>query len=116
MVAAIAAYNFPFLTALWKVIPALIAGNTMVLRPSPLTPLSAMIFAEAALEAGLPAGVLNIVLEGGLEGGQMMTTHADVDMVAFTGSTRVGTQVMAQAAPTMKRLQLELGGKSAQIF
>jgi len=116
VVAAIAAYNFPFLTALWKVIPALIAGNTMVLRPSPLTPLSAMIFAEVALEAGLPAGVLNIVLEGGLEGGQMMTTHAGVDMVAFTGSTRVGTQVMAQAAPTMKRLQLELGGKSAQIF
>jgi aldehyde dehydrogenase (NAD+) len=116
VVAAIAAYNFPFLTALWKVIPALIAGNTVVLRPSPLTPLSAMILAEAALEAGLPAGVLNIVLEGGLEGGQLMTTHPDVDMVAFTGSTRVGTQVMAQAAPTMKRLQLELGGKSAQIF
>ena len=116
VVAAIAAYNFPFLTALWKVMPALITGNTMVLRPSPFTPLSAMIFAEAALEAGLPAGVLNIVLEGGLEGGRLMTTHPDVDMVAFTGSTRVGTQVMAQAAPTMKRLQLELGGKSAQIF
>jgi aldehyde dehydrogenase (NAD+) len=81
-----------------------------------LTPLSTMVFAEAAVEAGLPAGVLNIVLEGGLEGGQIMTTHPDVDMVAFTGSSRVGTQVMAQAAPTMKRLQLELGGKSAQIF
>jgi aldehyde dehydrogenase (NAD+) len=116
VVSAIAAYNFPFLTALWKVMPALVTGNTVVLRPSPLTPLSTMIFAEAAIEAGLPAGVLNIVLEGGLEGGQIMTTHADVDMVAFTGSSRVGTQVMAQAAPTMKRLQLELGGKSAQIF
>jgi aldehyde dehydrogenase (NAD+) len=116
VVAAIAAYNFPFLTALWKVMPALITGNTVVLRPSPLTPLSAMIFAEAAVEAALPAGVLNIVLEAGLEGGQLMTTHPDVDMVAFTGSTRVGTQVMAQVAPTMKRLQLELGGKSAQIF
>jgi len=116
VVAAIAAYNFPFLTALWKVMPALITGNTVVLRPSPLTPLSALIFAEAAVESGLPAGVLNIVLEAGLEGGQLMTTHPDVDMVAFTGSTRVGTQVMAQVAPTMKRLQLELGGKSAQVF
>ncbi len=116
VVSAIAAYNFPFLTALWKVMPALIAGNTVVLRPSPLTPLSTMVFAEAAIEAGLPAGVLNIVLEGGIEGGQIMTTHPYVDMVAFTGSSRVGTQVMAQAAATMKRVQLELGGKSAQIF
>ncbi len=116
VVSAIAAYNFPFLTALWKVMPALVTGNTVVLRPSPLTPLSTMIFAEAAIEAGLPAGVLNVVLEGGLEGGQIMTTHPDVDMIAFTGSSRVGTQVMAQAAPTMKRVQLELGGKSAQIF
>lgn len=116
VVAAIAAYNFPFLTALWKVIPALITGNTVVLRPSPLTPLSAAVFGEAAEEAGLPPGVLNLVLEEGTEGGQLLTTHADVDMVAFTGSTSVGVQVMQQAAATMKRLQLELGGKSAQIF
>lgn len=116
VVSAIAAYNFPFYTAMWKVIPALITGNTMVLRPSPLTPLSAMLLAEAAVEAGLPAGVLNIVIEGGLEGARLMTTHPSVDMVAFTGSTGVGEQIMAQAAPTMKRLQLELGGKSAQIF
>lgn len=116
VVAAIAAYNFPFLTALWKVLPALVAGNTVVLRPSPLTPLSALIFAEAALEAELPAGVLNIAVESGVEGAHLMTTHPDVDFVAFTGSTTVGTQVMAQAAPTLKRLQLELGGKSAQIF
>ncbi len=116
VVSAIAAYNFPFLTALWKVIPALIAGNTVVLRPSPLTPISAMVFAQAAIEAELPPGVLNIVLEPGLEGARLMTTHPAVDMVAFTGSTAVGTQVMAQAAPTMKRIQLELGGKSAQIF
>ena len=116
VVAAIAAYNFPFLTALWKVMPALIAGNTVILRPSPLTPLSAMVFAEAAREAELPSGVLNIVLEPGLEGGRLLTTHPSVDMVAFTGSSTVGTHVMAQAAPTMKRLQLELGGKSAQIF
>jgi aldehyde dehydrogenase (NAD+) len=116
VVSAIAAYNYPFLTALWKVIPALVTGNTMVLRPSPLTPLSAMEIAEAALEAELPSGVLNIVIESGLEGGRLMSTHDAVDMVAFTGSTAVGAQIMAQAAPTMKRLQLELGGKSAQIF
>jgi len=116
VVAAIAAYNFPFLTALWKVMPALIAGNTVILRPSPLTPLSAMVFAEAAKEAELPSGVLNIVLEPGLEGGRLLTTHPGVDMVAFTGSSTVGVHVMAQAASTMKRVQLELGGKSAQIF
>lgn len=114
--AAIAAYNFPFLTALWKVFPALITGNTVVLRPSPLTPLTTEIFGEAAVEAGLPPGVFNYVVEGGIEGAQRLTTDPMVDMVAFTGSTRVGVQVMQQAAPTMKRLQLELGGKSAQIF
>jgi aldehyde dehydrogenase (NAD+) len=116
VVAAIAAYTFPFLTALWKVMPALVAGNTVVLRPSPLTPLSAMVFADAANEAELPAGVLNVVLEAGIDGARLLTTDPAVDMVAFTGSTAVGTQVMAQAAATMKRLQLELGGKSAQIF
>lgn len=116
VVAAIAAYNFPFLTALWKVMPALIAGNSVILRPSPLTPLSAMVFAEAANEAELPPGVLNIVLESGIEGARLLTTHPAVDLVAFTGSTNVGMQVMSQAASTMKRLQLELGGKSAQIF
>ncbi len=116
VVAGIAAYNFPFYTALWKIMPALITGNTLVLRPSPLTPLSALVFAEAAEAAGLPPGVLNIVVEAGLEGGKLMSTHADVDMVAFTGSTAVGEQIMVQAAPTMKRLQLELGGKSAQVF
>ncbi|MFV8817943.1 aldehyde dehydrogenase family protein [Haliea sp. E17] len=116
VVAGIAAYNFPFYTALWKIMPALITGNTLVLRPSPLTPLSALVFAEAAEAAGLPPGVLNIVVEAGLEGGKLMSSHADVDMVAFTGSTAVGEQIMVQAAPTMKRLQLELGGKSAQVF
>jgi len=116
VVAAIAAYNFPFVTALWKVFPALITGNTVVLRPSPLTPLATLLMGEAADEAGLPPGVLNIVTEAGIEGARLLTTHESVDMVAFTGSTAVGVQVMQQAAPTMKRLQLELGGKSAQIF
>jgi aldehyde dehydrogenase (NAD+) len=116
VVAGISAYNFPLMTALMKVIPALVTGNTIVMRPSPLTPLSHLVLGEAAQEAGLPAGVLNVVLESGLEGGQMLSTHGAVDLVSFTGSTAVGAQIMAQAAPTMKRLQLELGGKSAQIF
>lgn len=116
VVAAVTPYNFPFMTALWKVMPALITGNTVVLRPSPFTPLSAMLLAEAAEEAGLPPGVLNIVIEPGIEGSKLMSEDPRVDLVAFTGSTTVGTQVMVQAAPTMKRLQLELGGKSAQIF
>lgn len=116
VVSAIAAYNVPLFTALWKVVPALVTGNTVVLRPNPLTPISAMIFAEAAEEAGLPAGVLNIVIEGGLEGGQMMSSDPRVDMVSFTGSVGVGIAIAQQAAPTLKPLVLELGGKSAQIF
>jgi aldehyde dehydrogenase (NAD+) len=116
VVAGISAYNFPFYTNLWKVIPALIAGNTLVLRPNPLTPLAALIYGEAAEAAGLPPGVLNVVADAGAAGGVMLSTHADVDMVAFTGSTAVGKQVAVQAAATMKRLQLELGGKSAQIY
>jgi aldehyde dehydrogenase (NAD+) len=116
VVAGISAYNFPFYTNLWKVVPSLLTGNTLVLRPNPLTPLAALIFGEAAEAAGLPAGVLNVVADRGATGGVTLSTHPDVDMVAFTGSSAVGKLVMAQAAPTMKRLQLELGGKSAQIF
>ncbi|GGC08293.1 aldehyde dehydrogenase [Novosphingobium endophyticum] len=116
VVSAIPAYNVPFYTAFWKVVPALMAGDTVILRPNPLTPLSAMIFAEAADEAGLPKGVLNVITEDGLEGGIAMTTDPRVDMVSFTGSSSVGTKVAAQAAPTLKRLVLELGGKSAQIY
>ena len=114
--AAIAAYNVPMFTALWKVVPGLIAGNSVILRPNPLTPLSAMLFAEAADEAGLSPGVLNVILEGGLEGGLAITTDPRIDMVSFTGSCTVGAKVAEQAAPTLKRLVLELGGKSAQIF
>jgi aldehyde dehydrogenase (NAD+) len=116
VVAGIAAYNFPLHTGVWKVIPALMTGNSVVLRPNPLTPLSAMAFAQAADEVGLPAGVLNVVLEAGIAGAQQLTSHPAVDMVTFTGSSPVGAQVATQAAPTFKRLQLELGGKSAQIF
>jgi aldehyde dehydrogenase (NAD+) len=116
VVSAISAYNVPFYTAFWKVVPALMAGNSVVLRPNPLTPISALIFAQAAEEAGIPKGVLNVVLEGGLEGGQLMTTDPRVDLVTFTGSCTVGAKVAEQAAPTLKRLVLELGGKSAAIF
>lgn len=116
VVSAIAAYNVPFYTALWKVIPALLTGNTVVLRPNPLTPISSLIFAEAAVEVGLPAGVVNVVIEAGLAGGQLMSGDPRVDMVSFTGSCAVGAKVAEQSAPTLKRLVLELGGKSAQVF
>jgi aldehyde dehydrogenase (NAD+) len=116
VVSAISAYNVPFYTAFWKVVPALMAGNSVILRPNPLTPISSLIFAEAAEEAGIPKGVLNVVIEGGLEGGRLMTTDPAVDMVSFTGSCTVGAKVAEQAAPTLKRLVLELGGKSAQIY
>ncbi|MBW8753669.1 MAG: aldehyde dehydrogenase family protein [Sphingomonadales bacterium] len=116
VVSAISAYNVPFYTAFWKVVPALMAGNSVILRPNPLTPLSSLIFAEAAEEAGIPKGVMNVVMEGGLEGGQLMSVDPAVDMVSFTGSCTVGAKVAEQAAPTLKRLVLELGGKSAQIY
>lgn len=116
VVAAISAYNFPFYISLWKIMPALVAGNTVVLRPSPLTPLSSLVLGEIAIEAGLPAGVLNIVAEQGAEGAMLLTTSPAVDMITFTGSSDVGARVLGQGAPTLKRVQLELGGKSAQIF
>jgi aldehyde dehydrogenase (NAD+) len=116
VVAAISAYNVPFYTAFWKVVPALMAGNSVILRPNPLTPISSLIFAEAAEEAGLPPGVMNVLVENGLEGGRMISTDRRVDMVSFTGSCTVGAKVAEQAAPTLKRLVLELGGKSAAIF
>jgi aldehyde dehydrogenase (NAD+) len=115
VVAAITPYNFPFITNIWKVVPALLTGCTVVLRPSPLTPLSATIFGEVAQEVGLPTGVLNVVPEGGHHGGTILSRHRDVDVVSFTGSTTVGRQIAAQGAPTLKRMILELGGKSVQL-
>ncbi len=115
VVAAITPYNFPFITNVWKVMPALATGCTVVLRPSPLTPLSALVFGEAAEEAGLPAGVLNVVAEGGAEGGQRLSSHPAVDLVSFTGSVAVGRSIATQAAATLKRVILELGGKSVQL-
>ena len=115
VVAAITPYNFPLITNVWKVVPALLAGCTVVLRPSPLTPLEAVVFGECAEEAELPPGVLNIVPESGNEGGVLLSTHDAVDVVSFTGSTTVGRAIAAQAAPTLKRVILELGGKSVQL-
>lgn len=116
VVTAISACNFPLQIGLWKVIPALLAGNSVILRPSPLTPHGSVALAAAAHEAGLPPGVFNLVLEPGDAGAVALTSDPRIDMVTFTGSTRVGQMVMRQGAETMKRLQLELGGKSAQIF
>lgn len=114
MVAGITGYNFPFLLNLAKVFPALLAGNTLVLKPSPFTPYSALLFGQIAEEVGLPRGVLNIVT-GGIEVGSLLSSDPRVDMVSFTGSESVGSSIMSQAAPTLKRVHLELGGKSALI-
>ena len=116
VVAAISAYNFPLHISLWKLFPALATGNSVVLRPSPLTPLATLALGELALEAGIPAGVLSVLAEGGADGALLMTTDPRVNLVTFTGSSIVGTKVAAQGADTMKRMHLELGGKSAQIF
>jgi aldehyde dehydrogenase (NAD+) len=114
VVAAITPFNFPLFLNLWKVGPALAMGNTVVLKPSPLTPFSALVLAEAADEAELPAGTLNVVT-GGPEVGRVLTTDPAVDMVTFTGSDLVGAAIMGQASPGLKRVLLELGGKSALI-
>jgi acyl-CoA reductase-like NAD-dependent aldehyde dehydrogenase len=116
VVTAITPYNAAFLMAFQKIIPALMAGNSVVLRPSPLTPLSSLFLAMAADAAQLPLGVLSVLVEDGSAGAQLMSSHPAVDMVSFTGSTAVGRAILAQAAPTVKHVALELGGKSAQIY
>jgi acyl-CoA reductase-like NAD-dependent aldehyde dehydrogenase len=114
VVGAITPFNFPFMLNVVKVAPALAAGCSVVLKPHPWTPLDAFWIAEAAQEAGLPPGVLNVITGHG-EIGEEMTTSPLVDMIAFTGSTATGKRIMANGAATMKRLQLELGGKSAHV-
>jgi acyl-CoA reductase-like NAD-dependent aldehyde dehydrogenase len=116
VVAAITPSNFPFTTNVWKIVPALMTGCTVVVRPSPATPLEATVLGEAADEAGLPPGVLNVVLEQGAAGAERLSSHPDVDVISFTGSSRVGRAIAAQAAPTMKKIILELGGKSVQLY
>ena len=114
VVSAITGYNFPFLLNLAKIGPALLAGCTMVLKPSPFTPFSALLFGRIAREIGLPNGVLNIVT-GGIEEGRLLCTDERIDMVTFTGSEQVGAAIMTQAAQRLKKVHLELGGKSAMI-
>ena len=116
VVAAITPYNAALIMGFQKLIPALMAGNSVILRPSPLTPISSLIFGAAADAAGLPPGVLSVVVESGIAGAELLTSDPAVDMVSFTGSTVAGRKILAQAAPTVKRVSLELGGKSAQIY
>lgn len=116
VVTAITPFNGALIMALQKLIPALLAGNAVILRPSPLTPISSLVFGDAADAAGLPRGVVSVVIEEGSAGAELLTTHPGVDMVSFTGSTTVGRQIAGQAAATTKRIALELGGKSAQIY
>lgn len=114
VVAAIVAWNFPLLLTSWKLGPALAAGCTVVLKPAEQTPLTALRIGQLAVEAGFPPGVLNIVT-GGPETGKALVQHAGVDKVAFTGSTVVGKEIMRSSADTLKRVTLELGGKSPNI-
>ncbi|MDO7842258.1 aldehyde dehydrogenase family protein [Sphingomonas immobilis] len=114
VVSAITPYNFPFFLNIGKIVPAMVVGCTVVLKPSPYTPFEALILGEIAEEVGLPKGVLNIVT-GGIEVGTALTTDPRVDLVSFTGSDKVGAMIQAQSAPTLKRVLLELGGKSAMI-
>jgi len=115
VVALIVPWNFPLPIAAWKVAPALAAGNTIVLKPAGLTPLTAIELGRIALEAGLPDGVLNILVGAGRVVGERLVQHPDVAKVAFTGSTEVGKHIGALAAQQIKRVTLELGGKSANI-
>ncbi|MCO5221281.1 MAG: aldehyde dehydrogenase family protein [Thermomicrobiales bacterium] len=108
-------WNFPLLMAAWKVAPALAAGNTVVLKPASATPLTALILGQIALEAGIPAGVLNVITGPGKELGNTLTTHPLVEKVAFTGETETGREIMRAAAGTIKKVTLELGGKSPNI-
>jgi acyl-CoA reductase-like NAD-dependent aldehyde dehydrogenase len=116
VVGLIVPWNFPLTIAAWKLGPALAAGNTVVLKPAELTPLSALRFAEIARDAGLPEGVFNVVVGPGSTCGARLVEHPGVAKIAFTGSTEVGRSIAAGAAQTIKRVTLELGGKSPNII
>jgi betaine-aldehyde dehydrogenase len=116
VVGLIVPWNFPMVIATWKLGPALACGNTVVLKPASLTPLSAIRLGELGLEAGLPPGVLNVVPGPGARIGQQMSAHPDIAKIAFTGETETGRRIMATAAETIKRVSLELGGKSPNII
>jgi acyl-CoA reductase-like NAD-dependent aldehyde dehydrogenase len=116
VVGLITPWNFPIAIASWKLGPALAAGNTVVLKPAALTPLTAVELERIAVEAGIPEGVLNVVVGSGRVVGERIVEHPDVAKVAFTGSTAVGRRIAARAAETIKRVTLELGGKSANVI
>ena len=116
VVTCITPYNAALMMAFQKMIPALMAGNSVLLRPSPLTPIATLALGAAADAAGLPPGVLSIITENGSAAAELLTTDPKIDMVSFTGSTQVGRLIAEQAAATLKRVTLELGGKSAQIY
>ncbi len=116
VVGLITPWNFPMVIASWKVAPALAAGNTVVLKPAELTPLTSVELERIALDAGLPEGVLNVVAGPGSVAGNRLVEHPDVAKIAFTGSTEVGRRIAAGAAQTIKRVTLELGGKSANLI
>ena len=115
VVAAIVPWNFPLLLAAWKVAPALACGNTVILKPASQTPLTALALGEIAIEAGLPPGVLNVLTGAGTTVGQAIVEHPGIDKIAFTGDTSTGRTIMKSAADTLKRITLELGGKSPNI-
>ncbi len=115
VIGLIVPWNFPLLIASWKVAPALAAGNTIVLKPAELTPLTAVELERIALQAGLPEGVVNVVAGPGSVAGRRLVEHPDVAKIAFTGSTEVGRGIAEGAAATIKRVTLELGGKSANV-
>jgi aldehyde dehydrogenase (NAD+) len=116
VVGCIIPWNFPLPQAAWKVAPALACGNTVILKPAEETPLTALRLGELAAEAGFPAGVLNVVPGFGEEAGAALVRHPDVDAIAFTGSTEVGRIIMREAAATVKKVSLELGGKSPNVI
>jgi aldehyde dehydrogenase (NAD+) len=115
VVGAIVPWNFPLMIGMWKIAPALACGCTVVLKPAEITPLSALRLGELALEAGLPPGVLNVVPGFGKTAGTALVDHPDVDKITFTGSPGVGREILRGAAGNLKRVTLELGGKSANI-
>jgi len=116
VVAAITPWNFPFLAAAWKVAPALAAGCTVILKPASYTPLTALMLGEIALEAGVPAGVLNILPGPGAALGERIATHRGIDKISFTGETTTGAKLLKLGADDIKRITLELGGKSPNII
>ncbi len=114
VVGAITPWNYPFMMAIWKLGPALAAGNAVVIKPAPNTPATTIELAKIALEAELPAGLINVVT-GGAEVGEALCTHPDIRMISFTGSTRTGKRIAELAGPMVKRVTLELGGKAPFI-